>query len=431
MERMFLGLIALMFLGSGLAFAGPYGNSAHGDSATFGVLRTGTNQYARGNCAHCHEQHASIAGAEPSPSTGDAAGPDRFCLLAQNFNTSALAGSYAQDDNACFYCHIDTGYLQNEVILNYDYSATFGNASIVEDSIFELFNKLSSHDLNNVLTFAKANWSSTFKTGSNPCSACHNVHKAKQNKANPGDPTYTAISKPSAHDELWGDSAGEKLSDYTSYYRPPYSKSTAPVKYEPDMTASEPAEGWGSNMPDYITFCQDCHSSSMTGSPYSLPNTPIDWSSIGGEAGGDKHGTNVATASSAAAMNLLEPYATAWDASGLVLSCTDCHEPHGSKNLYLVRRRINGGVLGDLYDDATSQEMRIVCYRCHNISGAGMNYTIHHQDADAPYKNAMGCGAGGGCHSAGNGAPIDCNTCHYHGGQVSNCTQAPATRRTF
>ena len=324
MKRIFVWLITLMFLGSGLAYAqGPYTNSAHGNTG-YGVLRTSLitapDDYARGNCAHCHEQHASIGGTEPSPNTSQAAGPDGFCLLAQNFDTSATPGSYVQDDNACFYCHINTGYLQNEAIINKDYSATFGNATLTVDNIFDAFNKLSSHDLNDMLTFAKANWSSTFKADSNPCGACHNVHIAKRNHANPGDPTFTAISKPSDHNELWGDDAGapnnETLKDYTGYYQAPYAKTGSPNKYEPDQTTSVPAGGWGSNMPDYVTFCQDCHSLSMTASPYSLPNTPIDWATTGGESGGDKHGKNVATDTTPGdgGINLFEPYASAWAA---------------------------------------------------------------------------------------------------------------------
>ena len=432
MKTVFVSLITLVFWGSSFAYGGPYLDSAHGNTA-YGVLRQGLgtepNDYARGNCAHCHEQHSSVGGGEPSPNTSSAAGPDEFCLLAQNFDRSAIPGSYVQDDNACFYCHTDTSYVQNEQILNYDYSATFGNASTAVDCILEAFNKLSSHDLNDVLTFSETQWPSTFTGDSNPCRACHNVHIAKQNKENPGNPTYTAISKPSDHGNLWGDSANEKLSDYTNYYQAPHA-STGPVKYEPDKTLSEPAGGWGSNMPDYVTFCQDCHSQSMTGSPYDLPNTPIDWSTPGGESGGDKHGKNVATASSAAAMNLLEPYASAWTSSGLVLSCSDCHEPHGSKNLFLTRRRINGGALGSVYSDSTSQQMRIVCNRCHNISGAGMAYTIHHSDADAPYKGVSKCGTAGGCHSPSNGDPIDCDKCHFHGGDDSYTWQSTG-RRTF
>lgn len=75
-------LYALCLILPDRASSGPYLNSAHGNySPGYGVLRTSLstppNDYGRGNCAHCHEQHASIGGAEPDP-TG---GPDKYALF--------------------------------------------------------------------------------------------------------------------------------------------------------------------------------------------------------------------------------------------------------------------------------------------------------------------------------------------------------------
>src|SRR4030043_740937 len=46
-----------------------YTISAHGNTS-YGVNRTGLSSfnYSIGNCAHCHEQHASIAGQTITPS---------------------------------------------------------------------------------------------------------------------------------------------------------------------------------------------------------------------------------------------------------------------------------------------------------------------------------------------------------------------------
>lgn len=61
----------LLFLFSRSACAGDYLNSAHGNSS-YGVERISTASlgYSKGNCAHCHEQHASIGGEEPEPARG-------------------------------------------------------------------------------------------------------------------------------------------------------------------------------------------------------------------------------------------------------------------------------------------------------------------------------------------------------------------------
>ena len=50
------------------ASSGSYLDSAHANTSD-GVKRSATGfptDYSQGNCAHCHEQHASITGAEPT-----------------------------------------------------------------------------------------------------------------------------------------------------------------------------------------------------------------------------------------------------------------------------------------------------------------------------------------------------------------------------
>jgi len=59
--------LSLFFFSCSLVYAGPYLDSAHGNSS-YGVKRSITklSDYARGNCAHCHEMHASIGGLSQS-----------------------------------------------------------------------------------------------------------------------------------------------------------------------------------------------------------------------------------------------------------------------------------------------------------------------------------------------------------------------------
>ena len=78
------------------AHGGDYAQSAHG-AAGAGVLRSSMpTAYVQGNCAHCHAQHASVAGSEESPSG--------FALFSSNFSEKPGA-PYEAVDNVCFQCH--------------------------------------------------------------------------------------------------------------------------------------------------------------------------------------------------------------------------------------------------------------------------------------------------------------------------------------
>ncbi len=383
-------------------YPGPYTSSAHGNS-TYGVKRNVVelSGYSQGNCAHCHEQHASINGTEPDP-TG---GPDPFCLFSKNFNTDLTTRpdtGYTRSSNFCFYCHTATNSLQSGGITNYNYSRTFGGytGSSVE-GILDAFNQSGSyHNLYDIWSFAKDNFS-WFKEDSNPCVACHNPHRARRNKEHPSDPSYTAISRPVDHESLWGDDIDERMSNYT-YQAPYYYNETS--YYEPGKTTITD----GSNLPNYNTFCLDCHSSNVPSQIWSTGGTnqlrSIDWS-----INGDKHGQRDADGG----IDINDPYSSS--SLGYVLSCTDCHEPHGSPSIMLIREEVNGGELSSSISSYHSDQWRDLCSRCHN---SNMRY-VHHTSQDAPYKDS--CYKQCGCCHGGNpeSNPISCEKCHFHGGDDS------------
>jgi len=205
------------------------------------------------------------------------------------------------------------------------------------NSILDAFTPLGSthtqHNLKDVYNYAKANFS-FFTDSSNPCVACHNPHLAKRNHTDPDNPAMTAISRPTDHDNLWGDDAGETIADSVggNTYQPPYYWNST-TTYEPGNTALHN----GSKLPDYNTFCLDCHqnevpsSNTTSANPNTTPGflTAIDWSGTG-----DIHGAAPRYAGSyfAGPPTLLAPYDTTAGATtpNYVLSCMDCHEPHGS-----------------------------------------------------------------------------------------------------
>ena len=445
----FLSILAiLIFIGNGIT--GSYKESAHGNS-DYGVNRdvTELSDYARGNCAHCHEMHASVEGSEPKP-----AGIGSFALFADNFNTAKTTGPYEQSDNFCFYCHCgDNCTTLIQQVYNYDYSHTFGgDTSLTPSSILNAFNQASYHNLYDIWDFAKNKFSPSspsgfFTSGSNPCVACHNPHIAQRSCGLGGngtsfDPTQSAISKPSDHGNLWGNDDTERMDDYAAGY-------TYQAPYYDSNSSYEPAGDTiydGSNMPDYVTFCTDCHNTSnqlpshILGSISIPPRDSgagvryIDWDN-------EKHGKGAADGS----VSLKNPYSNA--SGNKVVSCLDCHEPHGAPNAVLIRREVNDSLLGDTIplDGAIATEssycpsyptysgnktLGYLCRQCHKDDYAFDNDTshknrwciIHHNNSkkcgysssevdDAPYVPDQ-CSE---CHQS--KQPITCTCCHYHNAQ--------------
>lgn len=410
-----------LILQPGSLWAGDYQNSAHG-SSSYGVDRL--PDYATGNCAHCHEMHASIAGSEPCSSGG--ANP--YTLFATNFNSgTSLPGSYQVADNFCFNCH--SASLLVQPVANKDYSATFGGAATEVQSIMDAFNQPSSanpnsyHDLADIHAFAEGKFP-WYTASSNPCSACHNPHLAKKNYEDFLAPLSSAISKPSAHFSLWGE--GETMLTYSNSnsgdYLAPYSDSSG--KREPDKGSTTD----GSKTPDYVGFCTDCHNTTNTDifstkkGDYLLT---IDWS-----GSGEKHGGLPREVVPQNPLDVREPYNTAQGGNtNFTLSCLDCHEPHGSSSIMLIRRRVNGENLeGDI---TTTNNMSNLCKRCHTddqqaVGGASGQWRhIHHDADDAPYPGPPNACAR--CHKApeyatpvpGSKPRIHCGLCHHHGSDDS------------
>jgi len=412
------------------AGAGSYADSAHGDTAA-GVLRDAN--HCRGNCAHCHEMHASIDGSEPSPAGGSASG---FCIFADNFDPTSTSQPYSQDDNYCFYCHTsDPSSLQAGGITNYDYARTFaGDTTQTEPAgILEAFNNNSDHNLYDIQEYAKASGLTWFKDTSNPCTACHNPHIAKRNKSDPDNPLLPAISRftETGHSQLFGDDASERLNAYTGDYQAPYYYNSTST-YEPGGTAFDD----GSLTPDYNTFCLDCHDTEITRASDLSTVKAIDWAA-------DKHGKadadkDPSLAASIPTIDVKPPYYDATDNPGdcnpYVLSCLDCHEPHGSPFPWLTRQSINGLHLADTINMGKSNSRGNHCRQCHkddDAFGQGLVNSwqwTHHQRGESPYQKKAPCGS---CHGTGSN-PIPCENCHYHGATLTNCNgTVPATRKAF
>jgi len=403
--------------------AGPYRDSAHGNG-TFGVNRAALDGryagYAVGNCAHCHEMHASLEGVDPAPVTG----PVSHALFADSFNSGRTEGPYLETDNFCFYCHSE---ISGQQVINRDYSTTFGGSNIASgpQSIMTSFNQTSYHNLYDIWNYLNTDpvYAPWFSSQGNPCSACHDSHRAKRNwdSAQTGFPLLSAISLPNGEGTLWGET--EVMSAYFGYQ--------APYAYSPALEPAGVGAPDGSNTPDYVTFCTSCHTPDAIIVSTTLQGDvkKINWSVTG--IGQDKHGELSRDGSD----HFREPYATAATGkSNLLLSCMDCHEAHGSANVMLLRSRINGE---DQEGTVTSTDvLSYNCKRCHQddlAAAAGTGQAdrwefVHHGAADAPYAQGT-CET---CHGiGGGGVPIACGNCHGHGMDDSVLGANATGRRTF
>ena len=383
-RSLLLFFLCFFFFAFRSAWAGDYLDSAHGN-ASYGVKRSSTFalDYGQGNCAHCHEQHGSIGGEEPAPTKG---APSNYLL----FNTNHTS----QTENFCFDCHQSGGYQVDGISGNRSYSYNFGgytSAGSYDSNIKDSFSHAegmagSSHYLPDFVTqvlgktMKDANGNSwSLPADLNPCDACHNPHLAQRNVNVPYDAAKSAISRPSDHNNRWGDDASERMSPTYSDYLSPYWWGS---------TNHEPANNSisnGSNLPNYVRFCTDCHNeyNTINSTNPRLPDSPrairkLSWGVTGTSVIPDGHGA----LDGAGIIYSLPPYISG---GFYTLNCTDCHEPHGSpNNIYLVRSSINKAAIA--MPDNSEAAWQSFCF------------TACHDRANHSYWRP------------------DCARCHFHGG---------------
>ncbi|MDY6954438.1 MAG: hypothetical protein SWE60_23280 [Thermodesulfobacteriota bacterium] len=324
-----IAILVLAFTSGGVAGAGIYDDSAHGNG-TYGVNRSGAG-YDIGDCAHCHDVY------DP-----EICGNNTYGLFL--FASNDSPGS--QTDNFCFQCHKGTGSAQVGGITNDTYSTNFGGGTATFTTIYDAFNPAtgdtpSSHNLADVLDHAVTNIG--FSSDTNACLVCHDQHVAQQNYP----VTFTGLGgvktairrpidypSPGSPTNLWGDESGnnELMSEYTTKYQAPYYAGGTDFEPANDST-------WdGSNFPNLKAFCtNNCHG---TGNVWSTERGAglrrIDWSDghYNDEHGKTNDYINTGLGQTKA------PFSD--QAANYVLACTDCHETHGSENEWLLRTTVNG-----------------------------------------------------------------------------------------
>ncbi len=315
-------------------------------------------------------------------------------------------------DKFCYKCHT-AGKVENLAL----------SGAAVSNDIEEVFMKSEKHNLGTQFT-------TDGKTFTLQCTSCHNPHivTGKHWDVASGVSPVTrpdlnadpATNQRAMGNALWGASSGQKMRDFAAqgsgtggwYY------STArggTISWDQPAVYQPPKKGSGYNfefsssvLPDYPTLCLDCHSQRVSPS-----NPPVNWgqgisctdNSVDPPNQriecGAQHGLNAAGMPNYVSdqgkagfwgssgnpdvlfhMNYVTrgrgvghfmrwPYDSAERTAGInfVLSCTDCHESHGSNAASMLRSTINA------YGAGTSN-WNTMCNNCHYYYGgqhAGMS----------------------------------------------------------
>ena len=399
----FIGVAVLVWVlscGNGASAFDFHADSAHGNNG-YGVNRSGAG-YDIGDCAHCHDTFDDLI-----------CGVNDLMLFSTPIYTQ-------QNTGFCVECHKGPANSAQANMPNQgSYSYKFGGGTDTCPShIRQAFNFVkeggnsrpgvcssdngSAHHLTSIRSFLQGRWGFGDALDKiNPCEGCHNPHKAQQHDYPVGSEGMSPISLPSTHDGDWdvyGADPSERMDSYASpytYQAPRYYYNAG--GYEPEGNNTYD----GSNMPDYVTFCTDCHNSQYTIYSNELDRNlyTFDWAT-------EKHGYGEAS-DAGDYYDLRSPYSESL-AGSYVLSCLDCHEPHGSSNSFLTRKWVNGWSAG--LTEASLNDWRNWCRRCHNKMGHFPG--PHSSMFSGPYCTT--CHPGGGtynCYSPTVG-------CHSHGSGV-------------
>jgi predicted CXXCH cytochrome family protein len=369
-------------------------------------LRAGyENDADNSNCRQCHDP-GTIAVSDPAWYTtytdysGSAHGAAKGNLkCSECHDVHGASGPYpamtkANQESLCYQCHKDPG---SGGIENLALSGT-GLANDIQQA----FQFGERHNLGAVFNIGSDSYTLE-------CISCHNVHivTGKHGDAEQG---LSPVSRFANNTSVWGDEAGEKMNDFAAkasgsggwYYSVARGGKIIfdqPAFYQPpNKSGGYNFEFGGEVLPDYATFCLDCHTNRMsaanppvnwgqgigcTGNSVDPPdqriacnaphglgsaNRPYYWGDVGmyGHSGNPDpifSEPNV-TRGRGAGHFMRWPYDSVNKNAGInfVMSCTDCHEAHGSGAASMLRQTINA------YGPGTSN-WNTMCNNCHYYYG--------------------------------------------------------------
>jgi len=301
--------------------------------------------YVAGECAHCHEPHASFGGLEPPPEFGGDAGPDKYFLM-KEYGASA---NYA---TLCWYCHENINY--NPSLGGgagywgfYHGKAVYEDSSHYKSSVFSWPGTTGDP----VTIFPRSSRSSLPSGNQGSCLNCHSPHGIREGGTSTAFDT-TAVPTSSTNYHL----AANNESVSADYLIPR------------QLIAWEEA------------LCENCHD----GTPAINIKGEIDkrgaYTGSGTTDGGGGSGhlvdyTALAGRHTAAEGNEVTQKASPGDLRHV--ECYDCHNPHVVNDVTAMPPYVSGRlqkVSGVLSDGVTAilpaQYEYEICFKCHAASAS-------------------------------------------------------------
>ncbi len=358
------------------------------------------NDQNNSNCKQCHDP-GTTAAADPQFYTTYAAYQasahnSKKCTACHEVHGST--GPYGgmtrgSKETLCYQCHSAGGGVANNALSN---RAGYVSATNVRDAFT---GKSVKHPLGKDFSL---DGNATVYTLE--CTSCHNVHivtgrywQADQNKS--------PITRFASNLAVWGVSAGQKMDDYagSGTYRTPFN----------DVFT-------GAQLPDYATFCLECHAGSLTSPSNPNPLQPthglVNWNSDphGRLSADAPHGSHNGHALQGGDTHPCPNWtscgqAKGWDGDVCVGSQADC---------WPVRSRSIGDVLFQREPYSHSDRVKgrnfvLACIDCHEAHGSNRGSFIRER-LNTTNTGACGTGSNGAnCTDAGDWGSY-CNICHYH-----------------
>lgn len=365
----------LLILYPGRASGGAYLTSAHGN-ATTGVNRshldTNFSTLPKGHCGHCHEQHASIGGSEPSPVDG----PDIYLLFTDWSNNFY--------NDLCNMCHDGTAPAPgaDNILASYGRTCPAGTSAC-------------SHPTTGTHTSTESGG----QLGSNRhayCIDCHQPHTAMK-------PAHTAPGNDATTSPVKGTWGVEP-----TFSAPGVPTAGTELLSTPTYTRVEP-------ITKEYQLCLKCHSSYAYGAspPNQITNPGVPQTDQGKEFNPFNYSHHPVTGTTWKNPTIRANYTTVlnapWNANlDARMYCSDCHGdattgapagPHGSNRKYLLKAwgHPTNANAPECYDN--------LCLICHvaDYDGGGGSVSnwshgsnaAHQYEGEAVGENSLGCRA---CH---------------------------------